>query len=100
MFQAIAFALATPMAFATSGWKRALSIAIVLASIVTTKVHATIKIKDLKEVAAPTFTVDGKVSNVAEATQALLDGKRAFKCTEVELVASKTGISIKPKKGN
>ena len=66
-----------------------------------TKVHAgTIQIKDLKPVAAPTYTVNGKETNVADAMQTLLQGGKAYKCVEVELAATRSGVSIKPKKSN
>lgn len=53
----------------------------------------------VKEMAAPpTYLVDGKEVNAAEATVAVLQGKTAMKCTQMEVEASRAGLSLKAKK--
>lgn len=85
----------------TKSLKRLLAAGLMVGSIVATPVHAEVSVKGLKPQAAPpTYEVDGKQASVAEATIALLNGRKAFKCTEMELQESRTGIAIKAKKGN
>jgi hypothetical protein len=64
-------------------------------------VSAQAVVRGLKPPAAPpTYVVDGKTVSAAEAMVALLNGKTAFKCTEMEAQETRGGISIKAKKAN
>lgn len=59
------------------------------------KTHA-LNVKE--QPAPPKYLVDGKEVNAADATVAVLQGKRAMKCTEMEVEAGRSGLSLKAKK--
>lgn len=80
MIKAILLVLATTMVF-------------------TVKVHASNV--HVKEAAAPpTYLVEGKQVGAADATIAVLQGKQAMKCTEMQVEASRSGLALKAKKQN
>lgn len=55
----------------------------------------------VKEMAKPPkYLVDGVETNAAEATIAVLQGKTALKCTEMEVEAGRNGLTLKGKKSN
>jgi len=62
------------------------------------KVHA-LNVHVKEPAAPPKYIVEGKETNAAEATVAVLQGKKALKCTEMEVEAGRNGLSLKAKKG-
>ncbi len=50
--------------------------------------------------APPVFVVDGKNVSASEAVVAVLNGKTAMKCTEMEAREGRSGITLKAKKAD
>lgn len=90
---------AVPVAFITRGWIKFTAITLAVLAVTTTEVHA-ITIKEVKPAPAPEYMANNQKVGVAEAMDALLKGQHVYQCKEVELQASRTGVSIKPKKAN
>lgn len=80
--------------------KATLTVAAALLALSFVKVHATTNVHIKQQPAPPTYLVEGKEVNAAEATLAVLQGRTAMKCTQMEVEASRSGLSLKAKKNN